>query len=47
MMNRRGFNLRLLATIPAIALPVRQLPSQLRVNLQRINARLTRLAQFV
>lgn len=43
-MNRREFNLHLLAAVPAIALPAQQ--SQLRVNGQRVNQHLTELAQF-
>lgn len=43
-MNRREFNLHLLAAMPAIALPVQQ--SQLRVKGQRVNQHLTELAQF-
>jgi beta-ureidopropionase / N-carbamoyl-L-amino-acid hydrolase len=45
-MNRREFNLNLLAVIPAIASQAGQSPSQLRVNGQRVNAHLTELAQF-
>src|SRR5438876_1202260 len=45
-MNRRAFNLHLLAAIPAIALPTRQAPSPLRVNGQRVNQHLSELAQF-
>ncbi|MBL8204436.1 MAG: M20 family metallo-hydrolase [Blastocatellia bacterium] len=43
-MNRREFNLHLLAAVPAIALPAQQ--SQLRVKGQRVNQHLTELAQF-
>jgi N-carbamoyl-L-amino-acid hydrolase len=45
-MNRREFNLNLLAAVPAIALGAKQSPSQLRVNGHRLNARLTDLAEF-
>ncbi len=43
-MNRRVFNLHLVAAIPAIALPTQ--PTQLRVNGQRVNQHLSELAQF-
>ena len=43
-MNRRTFNLSLLAAVPAIALLTQ--PSQLRVNGQRVNQHLIELAQF-
>ena len=43
-MNRRDFNLHLLAAIPAIALPAQ--PPQLRVNGQRVNQHLVELTQF-
>nr|ART40508.1 L751 [uncultured bacterium] len=46
MMNRREFNLDLLAAVPAIALWPGQSPSQLRVIGRRLNAHLTELAQF-
>ena len=42
-MNRRTFNLQLLAAVPAFALPAQ---SQLRVNGQRLNQHLSELAQF-
>ncbi len=42
-MNRRTFNLQLLAAVPVFALPAQ---SQLRVNGQRVNAHLIELAQF-
>jgi N-carbamoyl-L-amino-acid hydrolase len=45
-MNRRKFNFNLLAAVPAVALPVRQSSSQLRVNGQRLNTHLNELAQF-
>jgi beta-ureidopropionase / N-carbamoyl-L-amino-acid hydrolase len=45
-MNRREFNLNLLAAVPAIALRAGQSLPQLRVNGQRVNARLSELAQF-
>jgi beta-ureidopropionase / N-carbamoyl-L-amino-acid hydrolase len=45
-MNRREFNLNLLAAVPVIALQTPQSPSQLRVNGQRVNTHLTALAQF-
>jgi N-carbamoyl-L-amino-acid hydrolase len=45
-MNRRQFNLQLLAAVPAIALSAQQSSSQLRVNGQRLNANLTELAVF-
>src|SRR5688572_18867328 len=46
MMNRREFNLNLLAAVPAIALRAGQSLPQLRVNGQRLNTHLTELAQF-
>jgi beta-ureidopropionase / N-carbamoyl-L-amino-acid hydrolase len=45
-MNRREFNLNLLFAVPALASLVPQAPSQLRVNGERVNARLKELAQF-
>src|SRR6266508_6174611 len=45
-MNRRTFNLNLLAAVPALAMRALQSASQLRVNGQRLNAHLTELAQF-
>ena len=45
-MNRRTFNLNLLAAFPALAMRWPQSASQLRVNGQRLNAHLTELAQF-
>jgi len=44
-MNRRNFNLTLLAAIPAVALQT-QMSSPLRVDGRRLNAHLTELAQF-
>jgi N-carbamoyl-L-amino-acid hydrolase len=45
-MNRRDFNLNLLFAVPALSLLAPQTTSQLRVNGQRLNARLSELAQF-
>ena len=45
-MNRREFNLHLLAALPALALQTPQSASQLRVNGQRLNTHLTELALF-
>jgi len=45
-MKRREFNLNLLFAVPALTLLSPQATSQLRVNGQRLNARLTQLAQF-
>jgi beta-ureidopropionase / N-carbamoyl-L-amino-acid hydrolase len=45
-MNRREFNVNLLFAVPALTAGFPQAPSQLRVNGQRINARLRELAQF-
>jgi len=45
-MNRRDFNLNLLFAVPALTLLLPQSSPQLRVNGQRLNARLTELAQF-
>ncbi|HEV8366752.1 MAG TPA: Zn-dependent hydrolase [Pyrinomonadaceae bacterium] len=45
-MNRRAFNLNLLAAVPALAMRTPQSASQLRVNGGRLNSRLTDLAQF-
>ncbi len=45
-MNRREFNLNLLFTVPALTSLLPQATSQLRVNGERINARLRELAQF-
>ena len=45
-MNRREFNLHLLAAVPGIAWQTPPSPSQLRVNGQRLNAHLRELAQF-
>ena len=45
-MNRRQFNLGLLAAAPALALPGRQAQSSLRVNGARLNGHLTELAKF-
>ena len=45
-MNRRDFNLSLLAAVPAVALGMRQSESDLLVNGSRLNAHLTELAQF-
>ena len=45
-MNRRDFNLNLMFAAPALTLLLPQSSPQLRVNGQRLNARLTELAQF-
>jgi N-carbamoyl-L-amino-acid hydrolase len=45
-MNRREFSLNLLAGVSALTLQARQSSSHLRVNGQRLNGRLTELAQF-
>ncbi|HEX4945856.1 MAG TPA: M20 family metallo-hydrolase [Blastocatellia bacterium] len=45
-MNRREFNLSLLAAIPVFTLPVSQSSAPLRVNGQRLNQHLSELAQF-
>lgn len=45
-MNRREFNLNLLAAIPAVTLRTPQSTTQLRVDGGRLNAHLTELAQF-
>jgi len=45
-MNRRDFNLSLMAAVPAVALNLRQSSLQFRVNGQRLNAHLVELAQF-
>jgi len=45
-MNRREFNLNLLFAVPALTLLVPQAQPQLRVNGQRLNARLSELAQY-
>jgi len=45
-MNRREFNLALLATFPAFYLPPHQSASQIRVNGLRLNQHLSELAQF-
>jgi len=45
-MNRRDFNQSLLFAVPALTWLVPQAPSQLRINGQRLNARLTELAEF-
>jgi len=45
-MNRREFNLNLLFAMGAIAAPVQQSTSQLRVNSHRVNAHLAGLSQF-
>jgi N-carbamoyl-L-amino-acid hydrolase len=45
-MNRRDFNLQLLAAVPAVALRFPQSSSALRVNGARVNAHLSELAQF-
>lgn len=45
-MDRRNFNLSLLAAVPAIALRTAQSPPQLRVDGRRVNAHLSELAQF-
>jgi N-carbamoyl-L-amino-acid hydrolase len=45
-MNRRSFNLGLLAAVPTLALRIPQSISQLRVDGRRLNAHLTELAQF-
>lgn len=46
LMNRRDFNLNLLFAVPALTLLLPQASPQLRVNGQRLNARLSELAQF-
>jgi beta-ureidopropionase / N-carbamoyl-L-amino-acid hydrolase len=46
IMNRREFNLHLLAATSAFALPTQQPSPQLRVSGQRLNQRLSELAQF-
>jgi N-carbamoyl-L-amino-acid hydrolase len=45
-MNRRIFNLNLLFAAGAIATPIMQSSSRLRVNSQRVNAHLAELSQF-
>ncbi len=45
-MNRRQFNVKLVSVIPALAVPGGQSRSQLRVNGQRVNARLAEIAQY-
>jgi len=45
-MNRRRFNLSLLAAVPAIALRIPQATPQPRINGTRLNAHLSELAQF-
>jgi len=45
-MNRRDFNQSLLFAVPALTWLVPQGPSQLHINGQRLNARLTELAEF-
>lgn len=45
-MNRREFNLGLLAAVPAIAWQTSNSPSAQRVNDRRLNTHLTELAQF-
>jgi N-carbamoyl-L-amino-acid hydrolase len=45
-MNRREFNLGLLAAVPAIAWQTSRSPSAQRVNDRRLNTHLTELAQF-
>ena len=45
-MNRRDFNLAILAAIPSLYFPRHQLTSQIRINGPRLNQNLTELAQF-
>ena len=45
-MNRRDFNVSLLAAVPAITLRFPQSSSSLRVDGSRLNSRLTELAKF-
>jgi N-carbamoyl-L-amino-acid hydrolase len=45
-MNRRQFNLNLLFSVPALRSLIPQASTQLRVNGQRLNARLAELARF-
>ena len=45
-MNRRNFNLQLLAAVPAVALRFPQSAAALRVNGARVNSHLSELAQF-
>src|SRR5436190_4787353 len=45
-MNRRIFTLSLLAAVPYVAFAKPQSSSQLRINGERLNSRLTELAEF-
>ncbi|MCI0662089.1 MAG: Zn-dependent hydrolase [Acidobacteria bacterium] len=45
-MNRREFNLNLLFAAGAIAAPIQQASSRLRINSERVNAHLAGLSQF-
>jgi len=45
-MNRRDFNLSLLAAVPALMLRFPQSNAQLRVDGSRLNSHLTELAKF-
>ena len=46
LLNRRDFNLTLLAALPTIALRLPQSGNSLRIDSQRINSHLSELAQF-